>query len=105
MTESFDVIAAELMDNLLRRGFSVFAEGDRLFILPRANLTAEDVAAIRTAKPAMLEMLQRQPARDWQLTLKPLPGPVPPVVRMRRILKSLLRTYGFRCTKVEEITP
>jgi hypothetical protein len=29
---------------------------------------------------------------------------IPAVIRLRQVLKSLLRTHGFRCTKVEEIT-
>jgi hypothetical protein len=36
------------------------------------------------------------------LTLRALPDPddVPAVVRLRRVLKSLLRAYSFRCVEV-----
>jgi hypothetical protein len=43
-------------------------------------------------------------ARLFRLTLKPAPGPVPAVVRLRRLLKACLRGYGLRCVAVEEVT-
>ena len=33
----------------------------------------------------------------FTLTLRPLKSDIPTYVRLRRILKSLLRTYDFRC--------
>ena len=33
----------------------------------------------------------------FTLTLRPLKSDVPVYVRLRRVLKSLLRTYDFRC--------
>ena len=29
----------------------------------------------------------------------------PPIIRLRRVLKSLLRVYGFRCTSARDMTP
>jgi hypothetical protein len=39
------------------------------------------------------------------LELQAQPGPVDPVLRLRRLLKSLLRAYGFRAVSVEEVRP
>lgn len=36
------------------------------------------------------------------LTLEPLPGKLPAIVRLRRLLKRLLRSGGFRCVRIEE---
>jgi len=44
-----------------------------------------------------------EPRPDYRLTLRPLPGAAPAVVRLRRLLKSLLRAYGFRALAVEEL--
>jgi hypothetical protein len=30
---------------------------------------------------------------------------VPDVIRLRRLLKTLLRLYGFQCLEVEELPP
>lgn len=38
-----------------------------------------------------------------RLTLEALPGPSPPVNRLRQALKALLRSFGFRCLAVEEV--
>lgn len=38
-----------------------------------------------------------------RLILRPLPDEVPVEIRLRRLLKSLLRAYGFRCESVETI--
>jgi hypothetical protein len=35
------------------------------------------------------------------LTLKALPDDVPADVRLRQLLKRLLRTYRFRCVRIE----
>jgi hypothetical protein len=42
---------------------------------------------------------------DIRLTLRPLPDAVPADVRLRRLLKRLLRSYGFRCVNVEALPP
>ena len=34
---------------------------------------------------------------EFTLTLRPLPSDIPVYIRLRRVLKSLLRTYDFRC--------
>jgi hypothetical protein len=39
------------------------------------------------------------------LTLRPEPGPVPEIHRLRRCLKQLLRAYGLVCLSVEEVKP
>jgi hypothetical protein len=41
--------------------------------------------------------------RDTLIVLRPLPDTVPVSVRLRRALKALLRQYGFRCLKVEDV--
>ncbi len=44
------------------------------------------------------------PDPDFVLRLRPLPGwPGPLAVRLRRLLKTALRAYGFRCVKAEEV--
>ncbi len=40
---------------------------------------------------------------DYCLVLRPLRHDAPPVVRLRRVLKALLRTYAFRCVSVGEV--
>ena len=35
---------------------------------------------------------------QFTLTLRPLKSDVPVFIRLRRVLKSLLRTYSFECT-------
>jgi hypothetical protein len=40
---------------------------------------------------------------DFRLTIRPGRDAVPTVVRLRRLLKMLLRGYGFRCISVEEL--
>ncbi len=46
-------------------------------------------------------MTDREPA--YRLTLCPEPGPVPPAVRLRQVLKTLLRRHGLRCIQVEQL--
>jgi hypothetical protein len=46
-----------------------------------------------------------QDAPDYQITLRPEPGPVPAIVRLRKFLKAALRTYGLRCVDMAEVTP
>lgn len=36
-----------------------------------------------------------------QLTLESVPSTVPVAIRLRSVLKRLLRTYGFRCTRID----
>ena len=38
-----------------------------------------------------------------RLTLRALPDAAPAAVRLRRLLKTLIRCYGFRCLQVEEV--
>ncbi len=40
---------------------------------------------------------------SYRVTLVPLPGDVPPLVRLRKALKALLRAYRLRCENVEEL--
>jgi hypothetical protein len=39
----------------------------------------------------------------YRLDLRALPGPVPPEVRLRGLLKTALRGYRLRCTAVEQV--
>jgi hypothetical protein len=40
----------------------------------------------------------------FRLTIQSTPNPVPPIARLRRVLKMLM-SYGFRCTSHEELPP
>ncbi len=40
---------------------------------------------------------------DFVLHLRPLPADVPAHIRMRRLLKTLLRGYRFRCVRAREV--
>jgi hypothetical protein len=48
----------------------------------------------------------KQPPR-YRLDLVALPDPegVPPANRLRRLLKALLRGWGFRCIRAVEVRP
>lgn len=39
----------------------------------------------------------------YRLLLQAQAGPVPAVVRLRRALKCLLRSFGLKCVAVEEV--
>jgi hypothetical protein len=47
------------------------------------------------------EMADSQP--EYILRLRPLASPVPAVVRLRKALKCLLRSYGLRCEDLVEV--
>jgi hypothetical protein len=49
--------AAALLDELHRRGVVVEAHGDRLRVSPATKLTQADLAALRAAKAALLQLL------------------------------------------------
>ena len=49
--------------------------------------------------------MRHQGGEQNRLDLTARPGDVPPVVRLRHVLKALLRSYGFRATAVKETTP
>ena len=40
-----------------------------------------------------------------KLILRPLPGNAIPYIGLRRILKSLLRSFGWRCVEAVELPP
>jgi hypothetical protein len=42
------------------------------------------------------------PAPDFLLRLRPVAGDALAVVRLRRLLKALLRSHGFRCVEIRE---
>jgi hypothetical protein len=42
---------------------------------------------------------------EFLLRLRALPDRTPPVIRLRRLLKALLRCYGFRAVEVRELPP
>lgn len=47
-----------------------------------------------------------KPNETFVVTLRPLPNwNAPPVIRMRRALKMLLRQYGLKCTCLAEQKP
>jgi hypothetical protein len=39
------------------------------------------------------------------LVLTALPSAIPPVIRLRRLLKTLRRCYAFRCLEARELPP
>jgi hypothetical protein len=41
----------------------------------------------------------------YALVLTALPSDIPPVIRLRRLLKALRRTYGFRCEHIRPLEP
>ena len=41
----------------------------------------------------------------FRLTIETVPNDVPGVNRLRRLLKFLLRSFGFRCILCEDMTP
>jgi hypothetical protein len=47
------------------------------------------------------------PRPDFRITVRDLapPGDATTDVRLRRMLKAALRWFGFRCVKVEEVSP
>jgi hypothetical protein len=48
-------------------------------------------------------MTARQGQTRYVLTITPTWGQAPTVVRLRGLLKSLLRAYGFRCVTVQQV--
>jgi hypothetical protein len=48
---------------------------------------------------------RHQGGESYRLEIVALSDDVPPINRLRLILKGLLRTYRFRCTSIAETTP
>jgi hypothetical protein len=44
-------------------------------------------------------------APDYHLVLRPLRSDVPAVIRLRKALKMLLRDFGLRCVRIEQVAP
>jgi hypothetical protein len=40
-----------------------------------------------------------------ELIIRPLSDPIPPEIRLRHILKSVLRRHRYRCVSVKPIKP
>jgi hypothetical protein len=75
-----------------------------LYVVPTDRLTERDRQAIRQHKAAILQLLDGAGTEaDVRLALRPLANSVPAVVRLRRLLKTLLRLWGFRCLRVENV--
>ncbi len=45
------------------------------------------------------------PRPEYRLTFRALPGELPVPIRLRHLLKDALRSYGLRCTAIEEVKP
>jgi hypothetical protein len=43
------------------------------------------------------------PRETYRLTVEALPDSAPAIIRLRRVIKSLLRAYGFRLLAVVEL--
>lgn len=41
----------------------------------------------------------------FTITIEAAPGPTPAIARLRRLLKALLRSFGFRCVSVQQSRP
>ena len=49
---------------------------------------------------------RHQGGEEFEIRIRALADDcAPPIIRLRRVLKSLLRAYGFRCTSARDITP
>jgi hypothetical protein len=48
---------------------------------------------------------RHQGGETYLLEIRALPSSVPPITRLRRVLKSLLRAYDFRAVHARETTP
>ncbi len=55
--------ARELLHDLTGAGFSLVADGDKLVIRPASKLTDELRAAVRQAKPELMDLLTERPYR------------------------------------------
>ena len=49
------------------------------------------------------KLMARSQHPRFNLTIEALPDDGPPIVRLRRILKALLRSYRFRCLSAIEL--
>lgn len=78
-----------------------------LYVLPTAKLSEADRLAIRAHKVEVLALLNGVGvAADFQLSIRVQAGhPAPPIIRLRRALKTLLRSFGIRLQHVQEIKP
>jgi hypothetical protein len=56
----------------------------------------EEVAAQST-------LTEKAQATTYQLTMRSTPHPIDETIRLRRLLKSMLRQFGFRALRVERI--
>ena len=43
--------------------------------------------------------------QEYTLVLRPEPSDIPSIIRLRRFLKAALRSYGMRCTSIQEQPP
>jgi hypothetical protein len=50
-------------------------------------------------------MPRHQGGEEYTLVLRALKSEAPPVIRLKRVLKALLRAYDFRCTSCRDVTP
>jgi hypothetical protein len=48
---------------------------------------------------------RHQGGEEYELRLVAVPSDVPAIIRLRHVLKSLLRAYGFRAVSVRDVTP
>jgi hypothetical protein len=50
-------------------------------------------------------MLEHMGGEVYELTIVAQPDTAPPIIRLRRVLKALLRVHRFRCTSCRDVTP
>jgi hypothetical protein len=56
--------AADLRFDLIASGFTLSLDGDRLLVVPGSRLTADQTAAIREHKTALVELVEDGSAAD-----------------------------------------
>jgi hypothetical protein len=50
-----------------------------------------------------MDQPKQTPPSEYVIRLRPEPSDVPPIIRLRRALKCLLRSFSLRAVKVEEL--
>ena len=47
--------------------------------------------------------MSASPKPTYRLVIEALPNTIDPTIRLRSLLKTALRRFGFRCVRVEEV--
>jgi len=85
-----------------------FATGDQLEAAVKHLAAALKAAGVRKGSEQDTNLLPEgryQGGEEYTLTIRALKSDVPPINRLKLVLKGLLRAYEFRCTRITETTP